>query len=532
MAETDLNVRAVEEALRRTANYTPQQINEAIAKMHPDQIARIGWRTRWVASRHAHQVPPDGPRRGTWLLMGGRGSGKTRVGAEELGFACAMGHAKYRGLISSATSGDIRGTCLEGESGLLNVIPTVLVKKHVRSLNEIHLHNGAYIGGIPASEPERFRGPQWHSAWLDEIAAWSNDGNDAEYAWDIMAMSVRLGKQTWKIASTTPKPEPLIYRMIAESKDPRRHLTITGATTYDNIENLSDDFKAEILKYEGTQIGLQEIYAQVLNPESTGIIKREWIRTWPWDKPLPEFDLVIASLDTAYSEKQYDEKRKKVDPSACSVWGCYREQVTLPSGKKIMEPRIVLLYCWEKYVEFPELIKEIKTLKNMRWGRTDQKAMIKPLVGSAAPGYVGRKIDYIVIEGKASGKSVRQQLAAEGITTLEYNPGKADKLTRLHVVSAIVKKGTVWVVESDRMPNQKPVKFRSWAEPLVQQLCGYSGPATILKDDLLDTTTQALRYINDLWLHFLPPADVKEAERKRVQREVERAQNASNPYAE
>jgi len=151
---------------------------------------------------------------------------------------------------------------------------------------------------------------------------------------------------------------------------------------------------------------------------------------------------------------------------------------------------------------------------------------------SAAPGYVGRKIDYIVIEGKASGKSVRQQLAAEGITTLEYNPGKADKLTRLHVVSAIVKKGTVWVVESDRMPNQKPVKFRSWAEPLVQQLCGYSGPATILKDDLLDTTTQALRYINDLWLHFLPPADVKEAERKRVQREVERAQNASNPYAE
>jgi predicted phage terminase large subunit-like protein len=166
----------------------------------------------------------------------------------------------------------------------------------------------------------------------------------------------------------------------------------------------------------------------------------------------------------------------------------------------------------------------------MRWGRTDQQAEIKPLVGSATPETVGRKIDYIVIEGKASGKSVRQQLAAEGINTVEYTPGKADKLTRLHVMSPVVKDGFVWVVESDRYPGKK--RFRSWAEPLVQQICGYSGPGSILHDDMLDTTTQALRFINDMWLKHLPPQDVKEAARKRVQIEVERTRATINPYTD
>ena len=531
MSEIDENVKSAEEALRRAGGgkFTPDQVRDALSKMSEDQIVRLGWRARWVNSRHAHQVPPDGPRRGTWLLRGGRGSGKTRVGAEEVGFAAAVAGGNDRSLITSATAGDVRATCIEGDSGLLTVIPGSLIKKHVRSLNEVHLNNGAYIGGIPASEPERFRGPQWHRAWCDEIAAWSNDGNDAEYAWDMMAMSVRLGKETFKIASSTPKPVPLIYRLVKEAAGKGPRVTISTATTYDNIENLSDDFKDEILKYEGTQIGLQEIYAQVLDPESTGVVQRVWIKMWPADKPLPEFDMVVASLDTAYSEKSQD-KHKKNDPSALSVWGCFRYKVVTPTGRTLMKPAMVLLYCWEKWLDFPSLIREIKALQRMRWGATDQTSMIQPAFGSKTPEHVGRKIDHIVIEGKASGKSVRQQLASEGIQTVEYNPGRADKLTRLHLISPIVKDGFVWVVESDRNPGKN--KFRSWAEPLVQQLCGYSGPDSIIHDDLLDTTTQALRFINDLWLKHLPPQDVKEAQRRRMTADIERSSNARNPYAE
>jgi hypothetical protein len=195
-----------------------------------------------------------------------------------------------------------------------------------------------------------------------------------------------------------------------------------------------------------------------------------------------------------------------------------------------MKPGVMLLYCWEKWLDFPSLIKEVKALQRMRWGRTDQTAAIKPSFGSRTPETVGRKLDYIVIEGKASGKSVRQQLAAEGIPTVEYNPGKADKLQRLHIISPIVKDKFIWMVESDRYPGKN--RFRSWAEPLVTQLCGYSGPGSVIHDDLLDTTTQAMRFINDLWLKHLPPQDVKDAQRKRLTQEIERSQNYRNPYAE
>jgi hypothetical protein len=531
MAEIDDHIRIVEQALRRVDGYTPAQITQAMKQLRPEQLARMAWRTRWVATRHAHQIPPE-TRRGTWLLLAGRGSGKTRVAAEEAGFACVTGNKGYRCLISSATAGDIRGTCIEGESGILNVVPSALVARHVRSLNEIRFHNGAYMGGVPASEPERFRGPAWHMAWCDEIAAWSNDGNDAEYAWDLMTMSVRLGKETFKIASSTPKPVPLIYRLLEEEKNPKKHVVVSRATTYSNLEFLSPDFKSEILKYEGTQIGLQEIYAQVLNPEATGIIKREWIQMWPYDLALPNFDLVIASLDTAYSEKQYDPKghevKQKTDPSACSVWGVYREKVTLKSGKERIMPRGILLYSWERWLGFPELLTEIKLLKRMRWGRTDANPIIVPLIGPKGLETVGRKIDVILIEEKASGKSIRQQLASEGVTTVGYNPMRADKLQRLHRVSPLLQKGFIWAVESDRNPGQK--KFRSWAEPLIQQLCGYSGPGSILRDDLLDTATQALKYLDDQYFKYLPPIDAMEDKKKRQEREIESTREHGNPY--
>ena len=120
-----------------------------------------------------------------------------------------------RWLVSAPTSGDLKSTCFEGDSGLLKVIPPELVAKYNSSLHEITLINGSLIKGIPASEPERFRGPQFHGGWLDELAAW-------EYlreSWDMIQFGIRLGTRTKLIASTTPKPKEVVLELIDREGD-------------------------------------------------------------------------------------------------------------------------------------------------------------------------------------------------------------------------------------------------------------------------------------------------------------------------
>lgn len=119
--------------------------------------------------------------------------------------------------------------------------------------------------------------------------------------------------------------------------------------------------------------------------------------------------------------------------------------------------------------------------------------MIKPLVGPAKLHTTGRGIDMLLIEDKGSGISLRQMLDKEGITAYAYNPGRADKLTRLHMVSHIFARGLVWLPESGKYPGQP----RTWAEALVYQLCAFTGSGSIKHDDFVDSTTQALRLCMD-----------------------------------
>jgi predicted phage terminase large subunit-like protein len=146
---------------------------------------------------------------------------------------------------------------------------------------------------------------------------------------------------------------------------------------------------------------------------------------------------------------------------------------------------------------------------------------------------VGHPVDAILIEEKASGKSLRQYLAKSGIPTYGFNPGLADKRTRTHLISPIPKDGIIWIPES----QHKPGKFITWAEPLVEQVCSYSGEGSVLHDDLLDTVTQGWRFLDWHWLHHIkeqaknpfkqPPADL--VARQKQQRLLGRS--ISNPYA-
>lgn len=441
----------------------------------PD-LDRIAYdaRMNWFATAHAHQVEPDGDWR-TWLLLAGRGAGKTRCAAEWIWWQ-AWRDPGSRSLVTAPTQGDIRDTCLEGESGLLNCIPSQLIKDHNRSLSEIVLMNNSIIKGIPASEPERFRGGQWHRVWADELAAWFYD----EEAMNMILFALRLGDNPRMVATTTPKPKQLIRELVArDGKD----VIVTRATSMSNMSNLAPTFRDQIMAMEGTQTFRQEALGELIDPEESGIIQRSWFRLWPSKNPLPQLDWIIMSLDTAYTEKTLDKKGDP-DPTACSVWGVFHHE---------KRSNIMLLDCWEDYLGLPELMRRVKREMNTAYGDDEDVALIKPMFGSAKPLTSGRKPDILLIEDKGSGISLRQMLAESNIEAYAYNPGRADKLSRLHIVSPVFAQKRVWLPESDKYPGRP----RTWADPLVTQLCSFTGEGSIKHDDLLDTTTQAVRLCLD-----------------------------------
>jgi predicted phage terminase large subunit-like protein len=359
----------------------------------------------------------------------------------------------------------VRDVCFDGDSGLLAVIPEILIESYTKSLHEIKLINGSIIKGIPASEPARFRGPQFHGGWLDELAAWDY----LDDAWDMLNFGMRLGQRPRLICTTTPKPKPLIVDLVnREGED----VVYTSASTYDNIHNLAPTFQKQILQYEGTKLGRQEIHAEILDPEEAGIVKRDWFRLWDADKPLPQFQYVVQSYDCATSDKT------KNDPTACTVWGIFKPSPDKPTS-------VMLIDCWEEYLQYPDLRPRV----------TEEYGSI---YGDANEFGHGKKVDLVLIEDKSAGISLIQDLRRAGLPVRSYNPGNADKTQRLNIVAPIIQRGRVYIPESSKNPGMA----RDWAEALVSQLCAFP---EVRHDDLVDSTTQALRILRDLGFIDIDP---------------------------
>lgn len=475
---------------------------EQLMKLSVEDLAWLNWQEKWHLAARDNQLAP----RGDWLqwfLQAGRGFGKTRVGAEWLGNEAWVDPGSFNFVIAP-TFADAKLTCFEGESGLLAVIPEVLIADYHKTDLIITLKNGSIIRGFSAEEPKRLRGPQAHRGWCDEIAAWEN----AEDAWDMYQFGLRLGDDPRTVITSTPKPAPIVRRLLAE-----KGTVVTRGSTYDNRANLAKKFLDNLEKYEGTKLGRQEIHGELLDPEESGIVKRSQFKLWPATKPLPSLDFVVKSLDTAFTEKTIDKKTGDPDPTGCIDFGLFWHE---------NRPAILVLDVWEDFLGFPDLVDRVKKEMDVAYGEDEQRSVIKPLIGPRKPRTAGRKPDLLVIEDKGSGISLRQSLAREGIVAYPYNPGKADKLTRLHLVSDLFAQGYVWVVESAKMPG----KPRTWAEPMISQLCAFTGEGSIPHDEFVDCTTQALIVIRDKFLH-----SVREPAKPAVNQPRVVAEREANPYA-
>ena len=164
-----------------------------------------------------------------------------------------------RWAIVAPTFGDGRDTCVEGESGLQAVLNRYgAIRGYNRTQGQIRLRNQSIIQIFSGEEPERLRGPQHHGAWVDELAAFRY----LREAWDQLQFGLRLGDHPQVIVSTTPKPRPLIKELLARSDG---SVVCTRGSTFDNAKNLAPTALAEFLaRYEGTRLGRQELYGEVL----------------------------------------------------------------------------------------------------------------------------------------------------------------------------------------------------------------------------------------------------------------------------
>lgn len=449
--------------------------------MDARQASFLLWQRDWAATARPAQIPdliaPEGFVECGY--MAGRGFGKTRVGAEWLGRHVYLDPDGYDSAVIAPTYQDVKFVCFEGESGLLSVIPPELIKTYNKSDLVIEMYNCAggvtSIRGFTAEKPERLRGPQNARLWCDELAAWQYDD-----VWDMAMMGLRLGQKPQVLWTTTPKPRDLVRRLTV----PKPGRVIVTGSTYDNRANLPEVFFDQLSQYEGTTIGRQELYGELINPEESGIVKRSQFRLWPHDKPLPRFELVVMSLDTAFTEATTDKRSGDADPTACTVWGVFQHE---------KRANVMLLDCWDEQLGLPDLLRRVRKEMNVSYGDDDDEALIKPLFGSSKPLTSGRKPDILLIEDKGSGISLRQMLERERIEAYAYNPGRADKLTRLHIVSPIFARKMVWLPESAKHPGRP----RNWVDGMLNQLCSYTGPGSVKHDDYVDSTSQAFRLMMD-----------------------------------
>ena len=256
-------------------------------------------RLKWIKSARPKQITPKGDW-SIWLILAGRGWGKTLTGAHDMAWY-GLKNPDSRLAIVAPTFADGRDTCIEGESGLLSVLNDNVIANYNRSLGELQLKNGSRYKTFSSDTPERLRGPQHHRAWCDELGSWKYSET-----WDQMMFGLRLGEDPRVIVTTTPKPIPIIKEL--SKKD---NVFMTSGSTFENKDNLADSSLKQLKeKYEGTRLGRQELYAEVLEDLEGSLWNREMIdkAMIKYNEKLPDFKRVIVAVDPAVTANKTSDE--------------------------------------------------------------------------------------------------------------------------------------------------------------------------------------------------------------------------------
>lgn len=270
------------------AKLPPEARAEVLEKLSADEQRLFPWDWRnWWARED--QLAPLGDDWGVWLVLAGRGFGKSRTGAEWVREQVETGKSSRIALVAP-TAADIRDVLVEGPSGILNICPDDNRPTYEPSKrHKLTWPNGAVAYGYSADEPERLRGPQHDAAWCDEIASWRYPD-----AWDMLMFGLRGGTNPRVVVTTTPKPVKIIRDLLSNPD-----CVVTRGTTYANRANLAPTFLDTIIKrYEGTRLGRQELNAELLDDVPGALWNRALLESCHVNE-LPQLIRVVVAIDPA-----------------------------------------------------------------------------------------------------------------------------------------------------------------------------------------------------------------------------------------
>jgi phage terminase large subunit-like protein len=272
------------------------KVDEVFKQLGPKRVEEL--KRDWNFWARDEQLEPQGDWN-TWFINAGRGFGKTRAGVEWVREQVKRGTKRIAAV--AATNSDIERVMVKGESGFLSICwegdktyrgGKMGFPEWSPTKRTLSWENGAQVQFFSAEEPERLRGPQFEAAWCDELAAWNKDID----TWSMLQFCMRLGKHPRIMVTTTPKPTKLVRQIL---KDSKTHVT-TGST-FDNAANLAGTYlKAVKEQYEGTRLGRQELYAEVLEEAEGALWTTDMLdKASVKHEDVPQLNRVVVALDPA-----------------------------------------------------------------------------------------------------------------------------------------------------------------------------------------------------------------------------------------
>lgn len=259
-----------------------------------DPSVKAGLKYHWPFWARPNQLPPEG-KWTTWLLLAGRGFGKSRCGAEWVR-QMAFEHPGCRIALVAETAADARRVMVEGESGILAISPPEFMPEYSPANRQLTWPNGSMAFTYNATQPDQLRGPQHHFAWCDELAKWQY----MQDSWDQLQFGLRLGLDPRQVVTTTPRPLPLIKKLM---NDP--NTVVTRGRTYDNAVNLASPFLRQIEdRYGGTRLGRQELEGEVLEDIPGALWNRSNIDKNRRPEAPAELQRIIVAVDPATSSEE------------------------------------------------------------------------------------------------------------------------------------------------------------------------------------------------------------------------------------
>ena len=289
--------------MEQIAMLPPEEQAAILADMDMDALI---W--DWKAWGRPEQQAPQGEW-DIWAYIAGRGAGKTRTAAEWVrDEAKNTKEGVLRFALVARTAADARDVIVEGESGIINVTPPSERPLYEPSKRRLTWPNGNVATLFTADEPDSLRGPQFHRAWGDEVAAWRQTPDAAGMtAWDNLRVGTRLGAHPKIILTTTPKRVPLLFSLIEESKKTGK-VIITKGSTFDNAGNLSGAYLNAITGvYEGTRLAQQELYGELLDDVDGAMWTEEMINASRENAMPLGTPLRVIGVDPSVAENPRDE---------------------------------------------------------------------------------------------------------------------------------------------------------------------------------------------------------------------------------